>query len=308
MKNSVLLVESPFQLLCANEAIKHFKLDSSIIYIRYSLIKSNDEQINKLLEILSPVASIKKNFIRVSNKRVSDYYKIIYNYTLFFFKRKSVSKLFVGNLESSFFKSIYSHYDRDRIVLLDDGAKTLTIQKEFSQDYYYDLFTIYRLKSIDKQNIFFNDFGWIKKQIKEKYENDNILFLGSKLNESGIISEEYYLELLKKISNYFVNKSILYIPHRGEEPNKLKKISMMENVTVKELKYPVELYGLYEEAIPKTVVSFYSTALYTMQTMYNLKAISFMFEYDNSKYKDAIDNVYNYYKREMDVVSLKVNE
>lgn len=305
MKNSFILVESPFQLLCANEAIKYFDLKNVVIYIRYSLDDSNDKQLDKLVEILSISIPIKKFFIRAIRKSLLDYIKIIFYSILFFIKKKEIDKLFIGNFESSFFKTIYKYYKREKIILLDDGAKTLSIQRNFKKNAYYDIFSIYKLESVGKQNIFINKFQYIKEKIINNSQNEDILFLGSKLSEIGIISEKYYLDLLTKISHFFVDKNIIYIPHRGENKNKLNFLSTINNIEIKELDYPVELYGLYEKIIPSTVVSFYSTALYTMQKMYSVNTIAFSFNYESSKYKKAIDDVYNYYKDEMKIISLK---
>jgi hypothetical protein len=52
------------------------------------------------------------------------------------------------------------------------------------------------------------------------------------------------------------------------------------------------------------IASFYSTALLTMQKIYNIKATGFYFDYSKSYYKDAIDKVYEYYKDKIKIIDL----
>ncbi|MDF1877894.1 hypothetical protein JHD47_08710, partial [Sulfurimonas sp. SAG-AH-194-L11] len=140
------------------------------------------------------------------------------------------------------------------------------------------------------------------KQVKK--DENKVLFLGLKLSEIGILTQEYYIQQIKKIASYYEDKQILYISHRGENQEKLNKIKQLKNIHIIVLDYPVELYGLYKDTIPYKVSSFYSTALYTMKNIYDIEAESFMFDFEDFEHKNTILNVYDYYKKYFKVIDL----
>lgn len=304
MKSSFLIVESPFQLLCAYEAKSYFDIEHPVFFVRYSRNYINDLQMDNVIKFLN-LDNIEKIFIRSKNKSVLDYLKIYFYKVKFQFLSKSIKEYYVGNYKSRFIKTIICFKNRSKIVLLDDGSKTINIQKEFSQNYFFNFFTCYNLRNIKNQNLFENQFSSFRKRLQKLKKTENIILLGSKLHEVGLISEEYYIELVNKISNYFKEKTIIYIPHREENKNKIQIIDQQnKNIIVKELLYPVELLGIYENEIPYIIASFYSSALYTMHKIYDCKSVAFSFDYSNSTYKCNIDNIYEYYKKYMKVVRL----
>lgn len=306
MKINLICIESPLQLLNAYEAIKYFNIQNYKLLIRYSNSDSNDNQIKKLIDILKiDPMDIEEVTINTSNKSLLDLFKLFtYKYI---FNTKKFDKVFIGNYRSGFFSLIWKSFDKNRIILLDDGAKTIDIQKEFTDDLNYNLFTIYDVTPLKTQKIYTNHFNNMKKFFENTlaFEENKILFLGSKLSEINIISEEYYLELMNQISKFYKNQNIIYIPHREEDQNKLTKISTIDNIEIKTIDYPVEMFGLFENKLPQTVSSFYSSALMTMQNIYNIEAEAFSFNYKGSIYEESIDNVYMFYENKMKIISLE---
>jgi hypothetical protein len=298
----ILFVESPLQLLNALEAINSFDLEDYVLYIRYSNQTINDKQLDRLIGIFDIKSTkMKKIHLSSKNRNILDYMKI-----LFYFldsKFLKINRLFIGNIDSKFLSLIYKNVSKNKIIALDDGAKTIALQKKFNETDFYNLFTMYNLKKLNNQIIYKNNYNNVKSLLKNKDKTENILFLGTKLNEVGIISENEYILLINKIAKYY-NKNIIYIPHRGEDEKKLNKISKFQNFKIKNIDYPVELYGLYEKEIPNTVASFYSTALLSMQNIYGIQSESFYFDFSNSEHKESIDSVYEYYKKEMKVINL----
>jgi len=304
-KKTLLFVESPLQLLNAYEAVSYFGIENYTYIVRLSNNEGNDKQIINLLNLLA----INKNnveyiYLRTTDRKLSDYSKILfYRYKYLF--TKNIDKIFIGNYESGFLKQIMKQFNRDKIILLDDGAKTLSIQSKFTNTQNYNMFTMYDIKTLQNQNIFINSYKETLSNIKEvSVKQNEILFLGTKLSEVGIIKEDYYIKLIQKISNFYADKKILYIVHRGESQKKLDLIQKNENITIKQLNYPIELYGLYETEMPFKVSSFYSTAIFTMNKIYNLEAECFRFNYSDSMHASAIDEVYKFYEKEMKVINL----
>lgn len=302
--NNIFLIESPLQLLNAYEAHAYFKLDNPLYIVRLSNDKINDNQILKLINYL-----LVKNKIIVKinsrKKNLFDILKISLIKFFFILKEKRFNKIFVGNYESGFFSLLLKKINKKKLILLDDGAKSIITQKNFSNKNNIDFFSIYDLKPYTNQNIFKNNFDKLKEKIISKKVAKQTLFLGSKLSEIGIVDEKYYINFIEKVSLYFSNNSIVYIPHREENTEKIKNIEKIKNVEIKYLDYPVEFYGINENININIVGSFYSTALYTMQNIYKCESIAFKFNYENSIHKNNINDVYSFYEKYMKVIELK---
>ena len=280
--SNLYLVESPFQLISAIEARETF--GKGTILIRYSGLKNNDLQLKKIIEFynLSNIWELKINV----NKTILDYLKIA------FFKIKpfNYNKLFLGNLESGFLNIITKKFKQKDIILLDDGAKSIYLQASFDSSNFYNFFTMFNLKSLPNQKIEINNFKYLKSKIHNNNLSDDIIFIGAKLSEIGLIKEDYYLDILSKLLKKY--KNIIYIPHREESFDKLAKIEKM-GIKIKYLNLPIELIGT--QTIPKKVISFYSTALISLKKIYNIES-SFIKLNIN---RDILKIVYNYYEKEL---------
>jgi len=304
-------VEAPFQLLSAYEALESYAINEFKIYIRLSNSTNNDIQLQKLAETLFHNNNDDIIYISISNKNrtLFDYLKVLYYCLYSFVIQVKYDYFFIGNFESKFLLLLLKPIQKRKVILLDDGIKSLSFQGNFSDSNNYNLYTMLKnLKPLNNQIIKYNNFSKFNKFRKDNdiiYE-DSILFIGSKLSEANIISEKYYIKLLEKISKYYNNKQIIYVPHRVENRDKLDIItSLFNNIVIKDLNFPIEFYFFYEKSMPRKVVSFYSAALVTINQLYpNLEVTSFHFDYSKSKYKYAIDKVYNYFKNYIEVVNL----
>lgn len=302
---SLLFVESPLQLMNAHEATFRFKLENFKYVIRLSRSNSSDRQLINVVKILK-IDSSRVEYVSIStkNRNLLDYIKLfLYKYKFFF--TKQFDRVFIGNIESGFFKQVMRLFSKEKIILLDDGSKTIVVHHKMSDEANYSLFTMYDLRPYKNQLIYKNEYKTLHKIMQTRfYDPRKIIFLGMKLSEYNIITQEYYLELITKISDRYFEKEILYISHRGESKKKLEQIAKNKNITIESLDYPVEMLGIYVEEMPYKLLSFYSSALLTMKRMYALEVESFSFDYQTSKHKDAIDTVYKYYQNHIKVIDL----
>lgn len=309
MKKSILFVESPLQLVNAYEAVNFFGLNNYSYIVRLSGSETNDNQMENIVKRLG-INNVTYLKINAENRTVSDYLHLFFYKYKYLVTSKQIDKVFIGNLESGFFSLILKQFSKEKVILLDDGGKTMDIQNNFDDEWYYDLFTIYDLVPIQKQMVYKNNFTSILESLKNNnliFNENEVLFIGSKLSECKIVDEKYYLLLMNEISFFYKNQTIIYIPHREESQSKLEKIDLIKNVQVKKIAYPVELLGLYENRMPIKVSSFFSTALITMKRIYNIDVESFSFDYRHVKNKQAMDDTYDYYRHEMNVFCLSQN-
>ena len=297
--NGIFFIEAPFHLLGAIEAIKTYELKKYTIYIRLS---GNDNQLINIVKKFFPDDENIKYF-NLQNKKnitISSYF-IVLKFLLFMFVSHYKYKyVFLGNFESSFLKLFLKIIPKHKIVLLDDGIKAFFIQTDFTSDYNYNMFTmLYTIKPLMNQTIRYNKFEYLKKlyNLENKsdiLQNKEILFLGSKLCEEGILDEKKYIYIMHTIAKLYSEYKIVYIPHRGENIDKLSGIlEKHKNFTKKEIDCPIEIYLLEENIIPTKVLSFYSAALLTIKLLYERTEVhSILFDYSQSCYKSKIDLAY----------------
>ncbi|MEL0659749.1 hypothetical protein V6255_11430 [Psychromonas arctica] len=308
LKKDFLFIESPLQLLNAYEAVNYFKLSSYRIIIRLSGKKNNDNQLLHLIAFLQ-IKEFEIININAKEKNFIDFCKIFFFICKYTCNSLISDRIFLGNFGAGFFSILLKIYNKNKVILLDDGSKTLSIQRSFSNINYYTLFSLYSLRPIKNQRIYKNRYSMTLNMLNDldrKTDGKSVLFLGAKIAEIGMVKEEYYLSLMKEISIYYSAFNIIYIPHREENPFKLELISQYLNIKVKKIDYPVELYGIYENIIPVKVASFFSTALITMMNIYKLDVESFCFDYSSVKNKKSLDELYDYQEKYMSVIKLVI--
>jgi len=297
-----LFVESPLQLLNAYEAMYVFHLKHYKIIIRLSGNADNDKQIKFLVQYLD-IKHIKFLTIKAEKKGVNDYIKLLFCKYIFLFRK--IDKVFIGNFDSGFFRLILNQIPKEKVILLDDGSKTLAVQNQFTNHTFYNFFTLYNIKALENQIVYKNTFQQLSQKLKKLHiTEEEILFLGMKLSEAGIMVEEKYIKLVRQISHRYSDKKMIYITHRGESLAKLQKLKEIKNMTIKSYDYPIELLGVFENALPFKVVSFYSTALLTMKYIYKIDVECFSFDYQSSRYRETIDCVYAHYSKNLKVIQL----
>jgi len=309
MKNSLFLVESPLQLLCAYEAINYFEVKNYSILIRLSGSEYNDNQINRLIKTLEiEPDKIETILIQTTKRRFRDFCNFLFYMFRYLLVRTSFDFIYIGSYRSRFFRNIlYQFSPQVKLILIDDGNQTIDVQKQFSDINFLNLFTMFDLVPFEKQLIYKNSFTALSNIIlNSKPISENLLFIGCGISAAGIISQDEYVELIEKVSLFYKkkNKVLTYLPHRNEKEQLISSITSLENVSVKRIDYPIEFLGLYNEVLYKKASSFYSTALITMRDIYGMDIECFYFDYTDSEYKTEIDAVYDYYEKEMNVINL----
>jgi len=289
------LIETPFQLLNAIEAMYAFPASNNDLYIRYSDSGKNDSQLKDLLEKIKLPANLTINsfFINAERWNLKDALKMTFYFLKFKREAKHYKNIFIGNYDSRFIKLVIPF--NSKIILIDDGLKTISTQNNFTSNNYFDWFTIFDLQPIATQKIFKNELKNLTSLIKQqKAKQTTVLFIGSKLSEEKIISEDYNLEIVSQIAKEYAKTQIKYVAHRAESKEKLAKIQKIKNLEVVQLAYPIELLPIYGDFEPSLIISFYSTALITLSKIYKVETIGYKFDYSKSKHKNNIQRAYDY--------------
>jgi hypothetical protein len=282
MSNSLFIIETPFQALCAFEAIDHFKLNSydfKILYFEKAALKN--------LEILL----IKKGVPYTKEFAPHIIYKVM---PLIFTRHKYYDRIYIGYyycITSFALASTYASFG-SQICYLDDGAQTseIFIQSSFKRfptikqklaQYLFTMilgikftrkisfFTIYQIDS-KKYNIIQNEMLQLKSCITSKKEA--IYILGT--NPSVLEFKDYsYQELIIQLHKYLKNKyplhPVYYCPHRRDVNNvQINALCEELNMTIFDTEVSVEYDFSLKKINPELIVGFTSNALFTLKMIF----------------------------------------
>lgn len=310
MSNTLFIIETPFQALCAFEAIDHFKIQSfdfKILYFEKAALKN--------LENLM----IKKGMPYTKEYAPHIIFKVL---PRIFALNKYYDRIFIGYyycLTSFAVAATYASF-RSKIIYLDDGAQTLEIfsdtppkrfnsvkQKlvqylfsmifalKFTQKFSY--FTIYQVCS-KKYNIILNDLSHLKSRIT--IENDGIYILGtnpSVLEFKNHSYQELILQLHKYLKLNYPLHPIYYCPHRRDINNEQINVLCGElNITIFETEVSVEYDFPLKNINPELIIGFTSNALFTLKMIFpNTRIESVDYSLKSSllnEYNQLIQNIF----------------
>lgn len=322
MKN-IFFINSPFQLLCAIEAKAFFNLNNSILIIFNKGKGRNYDQISNLL------SNYQSSFDEVIEleyklKSLTGWLNGFKKFERLIKCFPKVGTIFIGDYRNGLVRHFHNSVSYENIYIIDDGFATINVYKKIKNTFNYDYkekiklilsFFRYRYKInenitfftmfaplFSKENVINNEFINIFHNISKK-TSENIYFLGTPLVEDKIVSKEYYLKKIKEITDHFGSVSVTYFPHRREERKKLREIELKTEIKVQEISIPIELY-LMDAEWPSKVISFYSTALYSISKMFSkieVYAINIESTEINSS-KEEIDAIYRILKSEVKVI------
>ncbi len=310
MRRGLFIIQAPLQVLEAYEAINIFSIKNPHILVRYSGNKNNDFQIQFLIKLLNLEEFVLDSFKLIGDPNNRVKYSLQFVHFLFKFLKERYDKspyeyIFLPEYYSGFSRTIYNLFFRKEkdIFFMDDGVATLYTQRKlFSKDFSKNLFTFFdSLEAYPNQILKKHNFENLKKFIFSKNINipkkEEVVFIGQAFYESKIMSIENNVRLVKQVSELFKDKNIVYIPHRRESELKLYKINNIENVSIKKIFYPIELFTYFECYIPSKFVSFVSTALFTLNKLYDSNIIALNFNYNNYGRKENMKLTYEELKK-----------
>tara|TARA_Y100001968_G_scaffold332915_1_gene393033 strand:+ start:553 stop:1569 length:1017 start_codon:yes stop_codon:yes gene_type:complete len=295
MKN-IFLVASPLQVICAYELSKNFSSDENILCPLYKVgSEVAGEQITESIQIFKF-----KDILRVdiSSNSVTSYFEQVIKFCLIRARYRSRNyRLIIGDFRNSAMHLARLAFLPTETYVIDDGFSSYIAIKNFTQHKIYfntsskklrfilkvlgfyqyltqspvKLFTIYEPFFSD-QNLLLNDFKYTKQllNIKSKTFDDSIVyFIGGKLSERGAICLEDELIIMKNIYEYWKlkGKKIIYIAKRTSSDKKLNKLQEL-GMETQRLEYPIELFLMKNELLPKYICGFGSSLFATLPPIF----------------------------------------
>ena len=341
VENLLVIVESPLQLINANEYIKKFAPDSDIdFYLISSREVNNLNQMNKTFGLLKLKGSITRITVQDINKskltRLNFYKKVIA-----VAKKKVVKQyddVLVGHITSIYQMILANTVDtKVKSVYLDDGTSSFHEQrvlqtdkiKSFSPWYkrifpailglsanikYHNgvlhFFTMYRdviTKDFLHLSYKLNSFDYLKKEYKEKSRDMNVVFFIGTPFYWKLANLNNSKVLFHQIADYYKDKRVVYFPHRYEGKDH-KDIVVNCGWEINETGLPIELSLIKAESLPLEFGMFTSSAFYTI-----VKLIPFIYfkSFELRNLSDTLnnDNTYKLYREyekidEIEIVKL----
>jgi hypothetical protein len=312
-------VESPLQLLSAIEAKRTFA-GNSILIVNISNITVSDRQI---MALLKDDEWFKIHILKRSkNKHWNTLLTITRTFVLFFKYRRKVRDFCYGEFRNIDMTALGLALKPEKLILLDDGTFTITAQNHYIKNnktpynantitpiLYSKFLKIDLQKAIVPHLFSFFDFKYTllngqinyfqRKQSKEIRLNPKIVYyFGSKSSEAGHLTLETELMILRFVIEKYNKYSIQYIPHRGESASKLELIGKL-GYAVEPLGRPAELFFDETDIMPHTIISCYSTTLYSCFSRFNnvnIIAIDILSHLIDGDAKINAECIYSYYK------------
>lgn len=277
---SLFMVYSPFQGLCALNAIKQFKI------VDYTfLISKNLGLRQKQLETLLDKNDVKYTY----NNSI----KVTRFFAMLLKKHQHYDAIFIGDYFyglSGYAQAALSARRRAKLVYLDDGASTLDLfharaKKRTSGLVNSLIYSLYGLvlcvKGIGKP-FFYTIFDIESKRfhiIKNELIDNNstkmpkdVFIIGTnsqKLHFNGYSYHEMLFALNTYIKSEYPDQDVFYCPHGGD-PNNEDNNEYCKNLGMKifNTEISVEYDFFVRKIYPKLIVGFNSTALYTLHNAY----------------------------------------
>ncbi|MBQ4913419.1 hypothetical protein J8L85_03155 [Maribacter sp. MMG018] len=340
-KNILVIVESPLQLINANEYIREFATDAKIdFYLISSREVNNLDQMNETFKLLKLKGDIVRITVQDINKskltRLNFYKKVIG--VAWKKDNKQYDLVLVGHITSIYQLILANTIDSQvKTIYLDDGTSSFYEQrvlqnqriKSFSPWYkrifpallglsanikYYKgglyFYTMYReliTKEFPHLMYSLNNFNYLKRKYSQKdRDKDVVFFIGTPFYwKSARLNNSK--ELFRQIAEYYIDKKVIYFPHRYEG-REHKDFVMECGWEINETGLPIELSLINSDSLPKEFAMFTSSAFYTI-----IKLIPFIkfksFELNNLSDTLNSENTYKLYReydkiKEIEVIKL----
>ena len=303
---SVFVLESPFQLLCAIEAIHEFEIaDAKFVF---SIVR-NSVRNKQLFEMA---------------KRYGVEYDIYYEqeYELDYFDAKDkkllkhredghYKRIFIGDVYNKYYYLLALHYAEENAIYvgMDDGNSSINFlqnkdreskptnwrkrlnwyrnnykhQREqvlrlLKEEHVYDsgcMFTVYsEIRS--RYSIYPNTLSYIKESTQKSGEKENVVLVvgivfdgySGYVGVSESLMESVVWQKLSEIRAKYPSKRVVYIPHGRDTNVNIAKICSILGVEFCKIDEVIETFVLNSNMYPEEIYGFDSSALVNLKILY----------------------------------------
>lgn len=322
------IVESTFQLLCAQEAIKEFGIEDYHIVLVLDRKSARNQQLFSVLDKTKMPYDI----------WYMGEFKIVDQWPTPDDSIRRFDRVMLGGYHDNGMLSIAGRYaSKDSVcVFCDDGTMSISILTgKSTQDspiisFIRKLlgkgkgFVKQRLQVLEKWeevglyngNFFYTIFADIKTSRFTIYKNSlshigvfnsaspsKVLIVGTVIHDFAEmvgLKEDELLELLRRllvqVQQLYPCDNVIYIPHGRDNNAKVPIICQELNVDYHPLKMTIEEYVIVNKINVKTIYGFFSTALYTLKLLTKAEVINWNIVHISSRSWYSLKFMLNYYR------------
>lgn len=317
---SVFVICSPFQAMCAVEAIRDLEIEDYVLYVVMGR-NPRDNQTKSVLDYF------KTKYIEIDKYR--DIYPYMKRLAILKSKHNRFHRAFVGGYGSMhhYYFAMRNISDGSVILTLDDGVETISLLKDsnlpkpakkLSFINNILLWVAKHKRKIDLRNKLYTIYSDIKNShfilfpntLSHLYNNvigndtKGVFWAGtthkSFYTQMGI-SEQEYFELLELIfgwmSCHYPDEKKVYIPHGTDSDVRLCELCKEYNFDYIKPMHNIELYLCNQSMPPKVVIGFTSSCLLNLKRMFStIECINIIVEV-NGSVRNEYQAITDYYER-----------
>jgi hypothetical protein len=195
--------------------------------------------------------------------------------------------LLIGNYYLPHMRHFANVLPHRELILIDDGTATLEIAEErqrhahgharvpkFRAEQLVNRVVGWRLEHQPRATFFTiyeTAVGPLDRKIQHAYSylrakaadfecSGEVLFLGQTIYYEGI-TEDAYMQQLRRVRQHFAGEKLVYAPHKGEMPERVNRIREEFGWEIRRYDVPIEYQLAMRGPLPKVLASFYSSAL-----------------------------------------------
>jgi|GEM_PF-2267267 len=324
---SLFVVESPFQMINAAEARQHFSVpaEQAVLVIKHGVSEEN----RRLTRLLCDESQWRSVLDIGDPKSITGYLRCEWAISSWLRRLgEKPSRVFIGDYRSRYMRHLANRFSED-VVLLDDGAASLTVARKrcagepYARRYsgikrwmnksrllgYRDgdipsvtFFSAFSLELPDADVLARNTYAVLGARLGTYAREDIWYFVGSPLVELGIVSRDWYLHALEKISARY-NGKVAYIPHRRESDDAVTRLCKALGWEWRRFDRPIELELIDSAHLPVGIAGFYSSALPSIATVLGGEVVVQSYHIPGQsisslEYRGNIQAVYRHYASE----------
>lgn len=287
MKSNLFIARTPLQLFNCIEAKDRFhKNEQNILFYQYQR-EIDKNQMQSLL--------IDTDWHKIISYPLKPLRRLLPQFFLFFINLKYKNKIescYYGAY-NSIISSLINKINPTKLILVDDGTKTLEIARLISEqniskrsfikkirdkilssniDFIYNtsLFTIYDLEQFNiKNSVIKNDYREYKSYLKSLPFKDIVYFIGTNLNEKMLKDSSSFEKYIQNILEFYKDKEFIYILHRYENIDYIASLAQKYNFNYVKFDNILEVMISKEGFIPSEFATFGSSAIETLPLLYS---------------------------------------
>lgn len=300
---SVFSICSPYQLLCAVEAINRFKIQKFKMIICFYEGNPRNKQLITMLNHFK----IKYTAVKPILTRSGYHHTITPNFSKY-------KRGFIGDYRSDvlLYHCIQHISNNSKIVFLDDGAASIyLLSGKYTIDQHNKQNQICSLRNIEIGNHFFtqydsisnknisvcvNDMDYLKRLVVPKTNIGGIYFVGtnppSYINYYTHITLDDFKDKQEKIFSQlrqeFPNDTIYYYSHPSDNTDFIQTLCEKYNIIHQTSEMAIEFSVLASNTAPSRIYGFNSTALINIKTLIpETPVISFVLDSPKNSYLES---------------------